>query len=182
MEPFLMNRRWIRGLTLKLLYPLLMLIGSFSKNKKEEFQRFIIALNNRLVRAERPKSKRILLLLPHCLQINECNIRLTHNIYNCERCGKCEIRDLIQIADDNHLNLFVATGGSLARRIVTEVKPEAIVAVACENDLSSGIADTYPLPILGIPNERPFGPCVNTQVDLEKVKEAIEFLSKGPCY
>ncbi|MEW6675266.1 MAG: DUF116 domain-containing protein [Nitrospirota bacterium] len=182
MEPFLMNRRWIRGLTLKLLYPLLMLIGSFSKNKKEEFQRFIIALNNRLVRAERPKSKRILLLLPHCLQINECNIRLTHNIYNCERCGKCEIRDLIQIADDNHLNLFVATGGSLARRIVNEVKPEAIVAVACENDLSSGIADTYPLPILGIPNERPFGPCVNTQVDLEKVKEAIEFLSKGPCY
>ncbi|MBI5187828.1 MAG: DUF116 domain-containing protein [Nitrospirae bacterium] len=173
-----MNRRWIRGLTLKLLYPLFMLIGSFSKNKKEDLQRFIIALNNRLVRAERPKSKRILLLLPHCLQINECNIRLTHNIYNCERCGKCEIRDLIQIADENHLNLFVATGGSLARRIVTEVKPEAIVAVACENDLSSGIADTYPLPILGIPNERPFGPCVNTQVDLEKVKEAIEFFSK----
>lgn len=177
-----MNRRWIRGLTLKLLYPLLMLIGSFSKNKKEDLQRFIIALNNRLVRAERPKSKRILLLLPHCLQINECNIRLTHNIYNCERCGKCEIRDLIQIADENHLNLFVATGGSLARRIVTEVKPEAIVAVACENDLSSGIADTYPLPILGIPNERPFGPCVNTQVDLEKVKEAIEFFSKVPCH
>lgn len=174
----MINRRWIRGLTLKLLYPLFMLIGSFSKNKKEDLQRFIIALNNRLVRAERPKSKRILLLLPHCLQINECNIRLTHNIYNCERCGKCEIRDLIQIADENHLNLFVATGGSLARRIVTEVKPEAIVAVACENDLSSGIADTYPLPILGIPNERPFGPCVNTQVDLEKVKEAIEFFSK----
>ncbi|MEW6161859.1 MAG: DUF116 domain-containing protein [Nitrospirota bacterium] len=173
-----MSRRWVRGLTLKILYPFLMLAGSFSKNRKEAFQRLIVNLNNKLVRREKPKAKSILLLLPHCLQVNECNIRLTHNIYNCERCGRCEIRDLIEIADDNHLSLFVATGGSLARRIVNEVKPEAVVAVACENELSSGIADTYPLPVLGIPNERPFGPCLNTSVDLEKVKEAIDFFSK----
>lgn len=159
-----------------------MLAGSFTKNKKEACQRFIIDLNNKLVKRERHKTKRILLLLPHCLQIDECTIRLTHNIYNCERCGRCEIKDLIQIADENHLALFVATGGSLARRIVNEVKPEAVVAVACENDLSSGIVDIYPLPILGITNERPFGPCLNTRVDLAKVKEAIEFFSKIPCH
>jgi len=82
---------------------------------------------------------------------------------------------MIQIADENHITLFVATGGSLARRIISETRPEALVAVACENDLSSGISDTYPLPVLGIPNERPFGPCVNTRVDLTKVKEAIAF-------
>jgi len=174
-----MRRRWVIGFALRFLYPLLMVVGSFKKAKKEQFQRFIINLNNRLVRAENPKTKKILLLLPHCLQIDECTIRLTHNIYNCERCGKCEIKDLIQIADENELNLSVATGGTLARRIVGNLKPEAIVAVACETDLSSGIVDIYPLPVLGIPNERPFGPCVNTQVDLEKVKEAIRFLSSG---
>jgi hypothetical protein len=155
-----------------------MLISSFSKNKKEAYQRLVISINNKLVKRERPKAEKILLLLPHCLQMNECNIRLTYNIYNCERCGRCEIKDLIQIVDENHLSLFIATGGSLARRIVNEVRPEAVVAVACENDLSSGIADTYPLPILGIPNERPFGPCLNTNVDLGKVKEAIEFFCK----
>lgn len=158
-----------------------MLAGSFSKNRKEAYQRLIINLNNKIVKRERPRVKRILLLLPHCLQMNECNIRLTYNIYNCERCGRCEIKDLIEIADDNHLSLFVATGGSLARKIVNEVKPEAVVAVACENELSSGIADTYPLPILAIPNERPFGPCLNTSVDLEKVKEAVDFFSKDSC-
>jgi hypothetical protein len=171
-----MSRRW---LTLKILYPLLMLVGSFSKNRKESYQRLIIHLNNKLVRKEKLKAKNILLLLSHCLQTNECKIRLTHNVYNCERCGKCEIRDLIQIADENHLNLFVATGGSLARRIVHEVRPEAIVAVACDNELSSGMADTYPLPVLGILNERPFGPCLNTSVDLEKVREAINFFSNS---
>lgn len=177
-----MSPRWIRGLTVKILYPLLMLAGSFAKNKKEDYQRLIINLNNKLVKRERSKTKKILLLLPHCLQIDECTIRLTYNIYNCEGCGRCEIKDLIKIADENHLTLSVATGGSLARRIVSEVKPEAVVAVACENDLSSGIADIYPLPILGIPNERPFGPCLNTSVDLAKVKEAIEFFCKSPYH
>lgn len=173
----MISHRWLRGFTLKVLYPLLMLIGSFLKNKKEDYQRFIIQINNKLVQKERNKIHRILLLLPHCLQVNECDIRLTYNIYNCKSCGRCEISKLIQIADENHINLFIATGGSLARRIISEVKPEAVIAVACENDLSSGIADTYPLPILGIPNKRPFGPCLNTSVDLEKVKEAIEFFS-----
>jgi hypothetical protein len=165
----------MRGLTLKFFYPLLMLAGAFSKSKKEKYQRLIIHWNNRLVKKEKPRSKKVLLLLPHCLQMNECDIRLTFNVYNCKRCGRCEIKDLIQIAEDNHLALSIATGGSLARRIVNDMQPEAIVAVACENDLSSGIADIYPLPTLGITNERPSGPCYNTKVDLEKVKEAITF-------
>ncbi len=154
-----------------------MFLGLLFKSKKEAFQALIIKWNNKLVMAERPSAKRILLLLPHCIQINECDIRLTHNIMLCRRCGRCEIRDLIEIGDKYGISLFIATGGTLARRIVKDVRPEAIVAVACERDLSSGIVDTYPLPVIGIPNERPFGPCFNTRVDLGLVKEAIEFLS-----
>ncbi len=173
-----MRLGWLRGITLKILYPLFMLLGAFSPSRKERLQRQIINLNNKLLRAERPRATRILLLLPHCLQTNECEIRLTYNIYNCKRCGKCEIRDLISISDEHNLSLFVATGGNLARKIVKDVRPEAIIAVACERDLSSGIADSYPLPVLGIPNERPFGPCFNTRVDLNRVREAIEFFCK----
>jgi hypothetical protein len=154
-----------------------MLVGAFFRNRKESLQRVVIGLNNRLVRRDHPKTKKILLLLPHCLQTSECTIRLTHNIYNCKRCGRCEIRDLIGLAEDNGLNLFVATGGTIARKIVMEARPEAIVAVACERDLSSGLVDTYPIPVLGVSNDRPFGPCFNTSVDLGKVKEAIRFFS-----
>lgn len=169
---------FLRAILLKILYPLLMLLGAFFKDKKERFQLFIIELNNRLVIRQGFKTKKILLLLPHCLQVNDCDVRITNDIFNCKRCGRCEIKDLIDIAVENNLKLFVATGGNLARRIVKEERPEAIVAVACERDLSSGIADSYPLPVLGIPNKRPFGPCFNTQVNLEQVKEAIEFFGK----
>lgn len=168
--------RLMRALVLKVIYPLFMLLTAFNKDLRERLQRRIIEMNNQLVLREGVKTRRILLLLPHCLQIDKCDIRLTHNIYNCRRCGRCEIRDLIEIAEQYDLELFVATGGNLARKIVSDVNPEAIVAVACERDLSSGIADTYPLPVIGIPNERPFAPCFNTRVSLEKVQEAIRSL------
>ena len=58
---------------------------------------------------------------------------------------------LIALREEHGLSLFIATGGTLARKIVQEAAPEAIVAVACERDLSSGVVDTYPLPVLGIP-------------------------------
>ncbi len=156
-----------------------MFIGSLHKNKKENYQKFIIRLNNILVRKEKYRAENLLLLLPHCLQIDECDVRLTHNINNCKRCGRCGIKDMIEIAEENHLKLFVATGGSLARRVIHETKPDAVIAVACENDLSSGIADAYPIPTLGIANRRPYGPCLNTSVDLSQVKEAILFFGKA---
>jgi hypothetical protein len=61
----------------------------------------------------------------------------------------------------------------LARRIIVDNRPEAIVAVACELDLTSGIQDSYPIPVIGILNERPNGPCINTKVDIQKVRDAI---------
>jgi hypothetical protein len=46
--------------------------------------------------------------------------------------------------------------------------------VACERDLSSGIQDSYPLPVFGVVNYRPQGPCYDTLVDLERVEEALK--------
>jgi hypothetical protein len=75
--------------------------------------------------------------------------------------------------------MTVATGGTLARKVVVETNPELILGVACERDLASGIVDTYPIPVIGILIDRPEGPCVNTRVNVEKVNNALEtFLSE----
>jgi uncharacterized protein len=66
--------------------------------------------------------------------------------------------------------VVVATGGTLARRAVERHRPRTVVAVACERDLSSGVLDTFPLPVIGVINERPEGPCYNTRVDLKIFK------------
>lgn len=174
----------IRGFVLRVLYPSLIIFSPLLSNKKESLQLFIIKINNKLVRKEWSKKTflykklKLLLLLPHCLQTQSCDIRITNNIYNCKRCGKCIINDIIGITQKYGLDLFIATGGTIARRIVKDVKPDAIVAVACERDLSSGIVDIYPIPVIGIANERPFGPCLNTTIDRKKIVEAIEFFEK----
>lgn len=168
--------RILRGILLKILYPLLMGLGAFMKSRKEGLQRWVVSANNALVIKEGVKSKKLLVLLPHCLQIDQCEIRLTHNVNNCKKCGKCGIKDLIAVSERYGLDIHVATGGNLARRLVMDLRPHAIVAVACERDLSSGIADTYPMPVLGVTNERPCGPCVNTRVDAAQVEAAINRL------
>ena len=176
----------LRGILAKILFPLMILMGRLVGVSKERVQQSFIELNNHLVRSNnhRTRPNRLLILLPHCIQDFDCQIRITGNIKNCKGCGKCKIKDLVELADQYQLKIAVATGGTLARRIIVENKPEAIVAVACELDLTSGIQDSYPIPVIGILNDRPNGPCINTEVDIQKVRSAIlDFLeSKSPHY
>jgi uncharacterized protein len=165
----------LRGIVAKVLFPFMILMGKLVGVSKVKVQQSFIELNNHLVRSNHNQTRisRLLVLLPHCIQDFDCQIKITGNIKNCKGCGKCEIKDLIELSDQYQVKIAVATGGTLARRIIVENKPEAIVAVACELDLTSGIQDSYPIPVIGILNERPNGPCFNTKVDIQKVKEAI---------
>jgi len=165
----------LRGIVAKILFPFMILMGRLVGVSREKVQQSFIELNNHLVRSNthRTRLNRLLILLPHCIQNFDCQIKITANVKNCQGCGKCEIKDLIELADAYRVNIAVATGGTLARRIIVENKPEAIVAVACELDLTSGIQDSYPIPVIGILNERPNGPCINTKVDIGKVRNAI---------
>jgi hypothetical protein len=174
-EIFLAQRlRWV---VVKVLFPLMIIVGRLFGMSREKVQQSFIAVNNQLVRSNlgSVRPDRLLILLPHCIQLNDCNVKITGDVHRCKGCGKCEIKDLVAIADKNSVELSVATGGTLARRIIKEKRPKAIIAVACERDLTSGIVDSYPLPVIGILNDRPYGPCINTRVDMEDVKEALEF-------
>ncbi len=165
----------LRGVVAKVLFPLMILMGRIVGISKERVRQSFVELNNHLIRSNghRVRPDKLLILLPHCIQDFDCEIKITGNIRNCRGCGKCEIKDLIELSDQYGLKIAVATGGTLARRIVLENRPEAIVAVACELDLTTGIQDAYPIPVIGILNERPNGPCINTKADIEKVKRAI---------
>lgn len=168
------NRR-IRGVVIRILFPLLVFVGKCLGIKKDEIRRSFIAINNQLVLAEAAKVKpeKLLLLLPHCLQNHECTARIIGSIDNCKGCGKCKIKDLVELSKKYRVPVSVATGGTLARKIVVDTRPEIIIGVACERDLTSGIQDTYPIPVFGIFNRRPFGPCYDTDVDLELVEKGL---------
>ena len=168
------NRR-IRGVIIRFLFPLLVFVGRCIGMDKDQVRRAFVVINNQLVLAEirAVKPEKLLILLPHCLQNHECNVKITGNVYNCKACGKCKIRHLVTLSKRYQVPMSVATGGTLARRIVVEKKPNIIIGVACERDLTSGIQDSYPIPVFGILNQRPNGPCYDTDVDLDLVERGL---------
>ncbi|MCG0276932.1 MAG: DUF116 domain-containing protein [Thermanaeromonas sp.] len=160
-----------------LLFPLAVMLGKRLGISSDTVRASFIEINNQLVRMQktRVKPEEILLLAPHCLQRSDCPHKITADVYNCRRCGRCSIHILLDLADRYGVRLAVATGGTLARHFVKIYRPRVVVAIACERDLTSGIQDTQPLPVWGIVNLRPYGPCLNTQVEVTKVEEALCF-------
>ena len=177
---FFLSRK-LRGIFIEVLFPLMVFWGRIIGISKERIQRSFIETNNQLVHSNSRKTKptRLLLLLPQCIQDFDCDIKITGNIQNCKRCGTCEIKDLLELAERHKVETAVATGGTLARSIIVKMRPQAIVAVACELDLTSGIRDTYPIPVIGVLNQRPNGPCYNTTVSIAEVKEALLHFMEG---
>ena len=169
------NRR-IRGVMIRFLFPLLVIVGKLIGIKKDQVRRSFIEVNNQLVlnEAKEIKPEKLLILLPHCLQFHECAFRITGDIENCKKCGKCRIKELVELNEKYNVPISVATGGTLARRIVVEKRPDIIIGVACERDLTSGIQDSFPIPVYGILNKRPFGPCYDTDVAMEMVERGIK--------
>lgn len=174
--------RFMRLVVIKFLLPVIETMGKLFGIPKDTIRQSFVAMNNSLVSSQRllVPADRILILLPHCLQLFDCEIKVTGDINKCVRCGRCDIKGLADIAQKYRVDISVATGGTLARKVIIEKRPKLVVAVACERDLTSGIKDCYPLPVIGILNDRPYGPCFNTRVDVEKIDAAIGSVLVGP--
>jgi hypothetical protein len=97
----------------------------------------------------------LLLLLPRCLD-------------------KEGMQGVMGVAARYGVPLFVAARGRYAREMIARVRPRAVVAIACERDLVSGVHDVAArLPVLGTTIGLPEGPCKNTTVDLGSLEERI---------
>ena len=167
--------RRMRGVAVRLLLPLVELLGRVLGCPVDAVRRSFIEVNNDLVRntTDPVPADKTLILLPHCLQTTSCPRRLIHSPDNCIRCGRCVQGGLLDLRDAWGVHLAVATGGTIARRIVKQLRPGLIIAAACERDLASGIQDTYPLPVYGVLNQCPNGPCIDTSLDLKAVEAAL---------
>ena len=171
----------ISNRTLYLLFPFLVLFGKVFGIEKDRMMQSLIDLINHLVTLHLyvVPADRVLLLTPHCLQWSSCVHKVTTDVNNCKQCGNCQVGDLLAVSERYGCHFVVVTGGTLARLKVKELKPKAIVAIACERDLVSGMNDVFPIPVIGVLNERPCGPCCNTRVNMERIEEVVQGLIYG---
>jgi hypothetical protein len=97
----------------------------------------------------------LLLLIPRCL-------------------SKETLDGVLGIAGRYGVPVFVATRGQLARRVIRERRPRAVVAVACERDMVSGLHDVAgKIPVLGLTMTLPAGPCKDARLNLGQLEEWV---------
>src|SRR5213596_3242547 len=100
----------------------------------------------------------LLVLIPRCL-------------------SKGALDGVLAIAGRYDVPVFVATRGQLARRVIRERRPRAVVAVACERDMMTGLRDVAGrLPVLGLTMRLPNGPCRDAMLDLDIMEEWVRGL------
>jgi len=167
--------RLLQKAVMRMMMPLAFFLGRVLGISKDALWLSFVKSNNQQVlsRRFRLKPEQLLVLLPQCLQGKDCDRRLTNDIGNCQLCGKCDIAALVKLFAEYGLSASVVPGGTLARSLVETRSPKAIIAIACERELSSGIVDTYPIPVISVVNERPNGPCIETRVSINAVDRAI---------
>ena len=157
------------------LLPLALKVGDWLGLDKDRIRASFIEVNNQLVAQDHVQVHpgELLILAPLCLQEANCLRKITNNIENCRKCGLCPVGDLVKLSKEEGGHLAVATGGTKARQLIKELRPKVVVAIACERDLVSGLQDSRPIVVKGITNQRPNGPCYNTQVDLDEVRQTV---------
>lgn len=169
----------VNYLIVKSIFPILSNIAQFIGISKDEIRKIFIKINNAYIYSNKYKinSKDLMILIPHCIQNHSCKLKVTNNIDNCKKCGICKINDLLKLKEKYNTKIFVATGGTLARKIIVDNKPKAVIAVACERDLTSGVREVNKIPVLGVFNARPNGPCVDTDINIKEIEDAINFFT-----
>ena len=141
-----------RGPYLQLMNYTSLLARAFAKRDWVEHAAIDI-YNTLAVRRGRKVGKgELLVLIPRCL-------------------SKQALDGVLEIAGRYEVPVFVATRGQLARRVIRERRPRAVVAVACERDMMTGLRDVAgKLPVLGLTMQLPNGPCRDAAIDLNQME------------
>ena len=118
--------------------------------------------------------------IPQCLRnVKECPAEFGEYGWECTKCGKCPIGDIIEYGEKlGYKQFYVVPGGSLVKKILKEKVPKgeikAAIGIACWPELAeaSEKLSILKIPLQAVPLLR--AGCINTIVDIRRVKEVLE--------
>ena len=155
-RPLLPERLAERGPFLRLMRLTSRVADRFGRRDWVENSAVKIYNNLAVMRGRKVGQGELLLLIPRCL-------------------SKVTLDGVLGIAGKYGVPVFVATRGQLARRVIRERRPRAVVAVACERDMVSGLHDVAgKIPVLGLTMTLPAGPCKDASLDLGQLERWVQ--------
>lgn len=143
--------------------------------EKELFQLYVETKNRSLKKkfASTPYNQRIL-LLPQCLRAKDCTAELGKYGYKCKECGRCSVEKIKHVTKDlGYKGTFILPGGSIAKKILVEMKPKASLGVACFKELVLGSFLCEKLGIVGQGVALLKDGCIDTLVDWKVLNQTL---------
>lgn len=144
--------------------------------EKELFELYVEAKNRSQIDsfAATPYNQRVV-VLPQCLRAKDCPAQIGKYGYECQQCGRCSIAKIMQQAKElGYKGIFILPGGSLAQKILLELKPKASLGIACAKELVLGSYLCEKVGVIGQGVELLKDGCINTVVDMKAIKDAMQ--------
>lgn len=115
-------------------------------------------------------SERIV-FVPHCMRsVGGCAAAEKGSYYLCAECGKCKIAAISRKCRElGYQGLYILKGGRTVEKLIGEVRPKAVVGVACFYEGVQGIeqAEKGKLAVQFVPLTK--DGCADTDVNLDEV-------------
>ncbi len=117
-------------------------------------------------------AEKTLIFLPHCLRHRDCPATLQKEGLNCTKCGLCSIGAIKKKADSLGYKLYIVPGSSFVKKIVKENNFQAVIGVACHEDLNQVMMLLSDFCPQGVLLEKTG--CFETKVNVKKVIEKLD--------
>jgi uncharacterized protein len=144
------------------------------------FNKFVVGVNN-LIRGRKKRnlqSGKVMLLFSHCLQNSKCQQKIVNDLSNCKRCGKCVVKDILEISERYKVKCAIASGSEMALEKVYSQQIDGVIAIACEKELAGGILSLFPKVVFAVCNSCPNGPCKDCQIDINHIEKYLKKILK----
>ena len=121
-----------------LLYSPLKTIAHFFKLDEHLIDDISIKVRNEINKEKfrQIPAEKTLIFLPHCLRHKDCPATLQKEGLMCSECGLCSIGVIKKKCEPLGYKMYIVPGSSFVKKIVMENKFEAVLGVACHEDLN----------------------------------------------
>lgn len=142
-----------------------------------DYKKFTVSKNNKYLKKFLSVSAgKKLIFVPQCLRnIKKCRAKESGSFYICVVCGACKIASIMKAASDNgYMAVRILKGGSTVKKLVKDLKPEAILGVACYFEGTQGIreCERRRIPVFFYPLSK--DGCENTDLKLPALIKMIK--------
>lgn len=136
--------------------------------------KWMASLKNRAHKSPFAKTKKKIILAPHCMRSLDCPAHSTQTGIQCKSCGKCVFTQLKKDAENYGYKVFILTGSSYVKNILKMEAADGVLLIACDYEINKVMRALKDKKVItyGVPMEK--DGCFGTEVNYEKVLKVFE--------